>query len=96
MGADPTVFAKMYEFLAKDFDEQPDVVKEERRRIAKFIYKMPDAKWAQSMGDFDFNDDDLDAYEDLGVLGIANLCEDCNYHFTKWSKDQHGKGKCDQ
>lgn len=92
MGADPTAFANMYAFLAKDFDKQDEKVQEERKRIARFIYKMTETDGSSC---FDFSDGDLDCYDELGVLGLAKRCKTCQGWFTKQTKDDHGKDLCE-
>lgn len=86
MGADPTAFAVLYRHLAKGFDKLPDVVKKDRKATAKVLRLAHD--------DVDFNDDDLDEWEALIVLGIAKRCSVCNAGYTDWNMEDHGSGVC--
>lgn len=92
MGASTAVPATLYKMLAKDFDQQDLNVQADRRALAKKIRKLYDSSDVGS--DADFNDDDLDCYEELAVLGVAKRCTRCTMGFTAWSKDEHGPGKC--
>ena len=88
MGADPSVFVEIYRALAKGFDDLPLDVQADRRKIAKAVYRAHDR--------IDFNDDDLDCYEELLTLGLAKRCNICRRAYTDWSKEDHGGGMCDE
>lgn len=94
MGASPQIPATIYATLAKDFDKQTVAVQDDRKAIAKRIRKLYDKEIDD--GSNDFNDDDLDCYEELIVLGLAERCDRCKLGYTKWSKPDHGKNKCEE
>jgi len=94
MGASPFVPASVYMILANKFDQQTVSVQEDRQAIAKKFRKLYEGGHVGS--DADFNDDDLDCYEELVVLGLAKRCDRCKKGYTAWSKDEHGKGKCEE
>ena len=86
MGADPTPFARIYRALAENFEHQLNAVQDERRRIA--------AEVRAAHAPEDFNDDDLDEYEALAVLGLAERCRRCGGGYTAWSASDHAGLAC--
>lgn len=86
MGADPTAFAKVYRALARDIARQPEAVQVDRKKIARAARRAHEAE--------DFNDDDLDEYEALVVLGIGWRCRHCGKGYTDYSRGDHAGGAC--
>jgi hypothetical protein len=82
------VAAVIYWHLAKNFHEQPLEVRSDRRELAEAV--------RSAFHDCDFNDDSLDSYEELTVLGLAQRCQRCKHGYTEWSEDTHGEGNCEE
>ena len=92
MSASPQILAFVLANLAHKFDEQTKSVQKERKQLAKDIREL--YKSSDIGCDGDFNDNDLDCYEELVTLGLAEKCKICKKGYTEWSEDCHGIGLC--
>lgn len=95
MGASTAVPSEVFCKLAAGFDKLPLVVQDDRRELARKFREMYSSGRVGSDGDF--NDGDLDCYEQLATLGIAKRCGWCGGMFTTdWEVAEHGpKTGCD-
>lgn len=79
-------FGNIFEVLAKDIDKKPQLVQDDRRALAKRIYKLQER--------LDFSDDDMGVDDALLALGLAEKCRWCERPVTKGSERYHKKGEC--